>query len=106
MSSVSMNGHQQARNALLSAAELARKLNVPTNRITYILNGRRGITGDTALRLRNPAYVGVGRSRLGYSGGGRRRTRGGLCGRPRRCAPGVLRRSNRLPSNAEAATRG
>ena len=35
----------------MSAAELARKLNVPTNRITHILNGRRGITGDTALRL-------------------------------------------------------
>ena len=35
----------------MSAAELARKLNVPTNRITEILNGRRAITGDTALRL-------------------------------------------------------
>jgi antitoxin HigA-1 len=35
----------------MSAAELGRKLNVPTNRITHILNGRRGITGDTALRL-------------------------------------------------------
>ena len=35
----------------MSAAELARKLNVPTNRITGILNGRRAITGDTALRL-------------------------------------------------------
>jgi len=35
----------------LSAAELARRLDVPTNRITPILNGRRGITGDTALRL-------------------------------------------------------
>lgn len=35
----------------LSAAELARKLKVPTNRITEILNGRRAITGDTALRL-------------------------------------------------------
>src|ERR1700740_436144 len=34
-----------------SAAELARKVNVPTNRITGILNGRRAITGDTALRL-------------------------------------------------------
>jgi addiction module HigA family antidote len=32
-------------------AELARQLDVPTNRITAILNGRRGITGDTALRL-------------------------------------------------------
>jgi addiction module HigA family antidote len=35
----------------LSAAELARKMNVPTNRITQILNGTRSITGDTALRL-------------------------------------------------------
>jgi antitoxin HigA-1 len=35
----------------MSAAELARKLGVPTNRITEILNRRRAITGDTALRL-------------------------------------------------------
>jgi addiction module HigA family antidote len=35
----------------MSAADLARRLNVPTNRITEILNGRRGVTGDTALRL-------------------------------------------------------
>jgi addiction module HigA family antidote len=35
----------------MSAAELARRLKVPTNRITGILNGRRAITGDTALRL-------------------------------------------------------
>ena len=35
----------------MSAAELARQLNVPTNRITQILNGTRAITGDTALRL-------------------------------------------------------
>lgn len=35
----------------MSAAELARKLDVPTNRITSILNGQRAITGDTALRL-------------------------------------------------------
>ena len=35
----------------MSAAALARRLNVPTNRITEILNGRRSITGDTALRL-------------------------------------------------------
>jgi addiction module HigA family antidote len=35
----------------MSAAELARKLRVPTNRITQILNGTRSITGDTALRL-------------------------------------------------------
>jgi antitoxin HigA-1 len=35
----------------MSAAELARQLGVPTNRITEILNGRRAITGDSALRL-------------------------------------------------------
>jgi antitoxin HigA-1 len=35
----------------MSAAELARKLDVPTNRVTSILNGQRAITGDTALRL-------------------------------------------------------
>jgi addiction module HigA family antidote len=35
----------------MSAAELARKINVPTNRITQILKGTRAITGDTALRL-------------------------------------------------------
>ncbi|MBZ5499791.1 MAG: HigA family addiction module antidote protein [Acidobacteriia bacterium] len=35
----------------MSAAELARRLHVPTNRITGILNGQRAVTGDTALRL-------------------------------------------------------
>jgi antitoxin HigA-1 len=35
----------------MSAAGLARQLKVPTNRVTEILNGRRAITGDTALRL-------------------------------------------------------
>lgn len=35
----------------MSAAELARKIDVPTNRVTQILNWTRGITGDTALRL-------------------------------------------------------
>ena len=35
----------------MSAAELARRLRVPTNRITGILNGQRAVTGDTALRL-------------------------------------------------------
>ena len=35
----------------MSAAELARNLKVPTNRITAILHGQRSITGDTALRL-------------------------------------------------------
>lgn len=35
----------------MSAAELARRIKVPTNRVTEILNGQRAITGDTALRL-------------------------------------------------------
>jgi len=35
----------------MSASELARHLDVPPNRITAILNGQRGLTGDTALRL-------------------------------------------------------
>jgi len=35
----------------MSAAELARQIDVPTNRVTQILNGQRAITGDTALRL-------------------------------------------------------
>ena len=35
----------------MSAAEMARQLEVPTNRVTQILNGQRAITGDTALRL-------------------------------------------------------
>ena len=35
----------------ISAAEFSRQIGVPTNRITQILNGRRSITGDTALRL-------------------------------------------------------
>ena len=35
----------------MSAAELARKISVPSNRVTQILNGTRSITGDTALRL-------------------------------------------------------
>ncbi len=43
----------------MSAAELARKINVPTNRIMQILNGTRAITGDTALRL---AQESVGKS--------------------------------------------
>ncbi|MBN2700739.1 MAG: HigA family addiction module antidote protein [Methylothermaceae bacterium] len=35
----------------MSAAELARQLKVPPNRITEILHGQRAVTGDTALRL-------------------------------------------------------
>jgi addiction module HigA family antidote len=42
---------EELRELEMSATELARRLDVPTNRITEILNGRRSITGDTALRL-------------------------------------------------------
>ena len=42
---------EELRELGLSAAELARSSDVPTNRVTEILNGRRAITGDTALRL-------------------------------------------------------
>ena len=35
----------------MTATELARQLNVPANRITQIVQGKRSITGDTALRL-------------------------------------------------------
>ena len=35
----------------MSAAELARTINVPANRISQILTGRRNISADTALRL-------------------------------------------------------
>lgn len=35
----------------ISPTELARQLHVPANRITQIINGKRGITGDSALRL-------------------------------------------------------
>lgn len=35
----------------ISAAELARQIDVPVNRVTMILNGQRGVTADTALRL-------------------------------------------------------
>ena len=35
----------------ISANKLAKHIEVPTNRITGIINGQRGISGDTALRL-------------------------------------------------------
>ena len=35
----------------ISAAELARQLKIPANRISQIITGRRNITADTALRL-------------------------------------------------------
>jgi len=42
---------EELRALDMRAAELARKIDVPTNRVTQILNGTRAITGDTALRL-------------------------------------------------------
>ena len=35
----------------ITATELARQLEVPPNRITQLIQGKRSITGDTALRL-------------------------------------------------------
>ena len=49
---------EQLKALEMSAAELARQLQVPTNRITEILNGQRSITGDSALRLGH--YFGMG----------------------------------------------
>ena len=42
---------QQLEAVGVSPTELARQLGVPANRITQIVNGKRGITGDSALRL-------------------------------------------------------
>ncbi len=41
----------QLNELRMSAAELGRRLKVPGNRITGILNRQRAITGDSALRL-------------------------------------------------------
>jgi addiction module HigA family antidote len=41
----------------ISQSRLARDLNVPPNRINQIINGKREITADTALRL--GAYFGI-----------------------------------------------
>lgn len=35
----------------VTPTDLARQINVPPNRVTQIIHGHRGITGDTALRL-------------------------------------------------------
>ena len=35
----------------ISPTELARQINVPANRVSQIIGGKRAITGDTALRL-------------------------------------------------------
>jgi addiction module HigA family antidote len=42
---------EELREIGISAAEFARQIAVPVNRVTGIINGQRGITADTALRL-------------------------------------------------------
>ena len=42
---------EELKDLGISAAELARQIDVPVNRITEIMNGQRGVTADTALRL-------------------------------------------------------
>ncbi|MDE5441257.1 HigA family addiction module antidote protein [Bradyrhizobium sp. CSA207] len=42
---------EELRDIGITAAELSRQIDVPVNRITGIINGQRGITADTALRL-------------------------------------------------------
>ena len=39
------------RQLKMSAAELARQIDVPVNRVTGIINAQRSVTADTALRL-------------------------------------------------------
>ena len=42
---------EEIRVLNMSSTEFARRIRVPTNRVTAILNGQRRITGDTALRF-------------------------------------------------------
>ena len=42
---------QELKELGFSAAELSRQIAVPINRITGSINGQRGVTADTALRL-------------------------------------------------------
>jgi len=42
---------EELRELGVSAAELSRRIEVPVKRITAIINGRRGVSADTALRL-------------------------------------------------------
>jgi addiction module HigA family antidote len=42
---------EELREIGMSAAALAREIDVPVNRVTGIINAQRGITADTALRL-------------------------------------------------------
>ena len=55
MARTAIHPGEQLRDELdelgISPTELARQIEVPPNRITGIIKGTRGITGDTALRL-------------------------------------------------------
>jgi len=42
---------EQLSALTMSAAEFARRIEVPTNRVTELMKGRRSVTADTALRL-------------------------------------------------------
>ncbi len=42
---------EELKDLGMSAAELARQIDVPVNRLTDIVNSQRAITADTALRL-------------------------------------------------------
>jgi antitoxin HigA-1 len=42
---------EELKELSISAAELARQIDVPVNRVSGIINGQRAITADTALRL-------------------------------------------------------
>jgi len=42
---------EDLRDAGISMNQLAKAIQVPMNRISAIVNGQRGITGDTAVRL-------------------------------------------------------
>jgi addiction module HigA family antidote len=51
LSTSSSRASGQLKALGMSANELAIELGVPTNRLTRIMRGKRGIAGDTALRL-------------------------------------------------------
>ena len=42
---------EELEEVAVTPTELSRQLQVPANRITQIVQGKRSITGDTALRL-------------------------------------------------------
>src|ERR1041385_9285010 len=42
---------EELEEIAVSPTELARQVRVPANRITQIIQGKRAVTGDTALRL-------------------------------------------------------